>query len=495
MQIAYQHANDSVPTPSVEEPGVPGRARRARAVGDRARPRRAPARRPRDARPAARDRARAPASPPQIAAHRSATMVHPRRARRRPTRPTAETTVLARGVDRHPPPPRGRGVRQRDGRTRGAAHEAPTVASGADTGLRPRAAARRPRRRHRLVLRRRPRRARDRARCRATALRRGASRCSRPRASWSSTQRAERPRRRRRARSSGTDPAAGEQASTRARASRCSSRSARSRWPCPTLIGHARGRRARPPSGRLHGGRAERPAVLRRRRRRHRSSPSLGADGDAVAAAPSTPSSATVTLVVSVGAVPMSPARPSATPRGRSRASDLAVDRRASEFSDDVPIGPRRSCATPGDAIRCGPATRSCSRVSKGPDLVEVPERHHRPDASAQAREQLEALGFTCRRTSRLPRGCRRGVGAEPGGRRDAEARLRGHRQLRLSRHADASRASAAHASSAVRDQRRGASVTGHPRVGVSRLSSSSATRNASSSDCMWFRRGSQSDS
>ena len=47
MQIAYQHANDSVPTPSSEEPEGARRARRARALGDGARPRGAPARRPR----------------------------------------------------------------------------------------------------------------------------------------------------------------------------------------------------------------------------------------------------------------------------------------------------------------------------------------------------------------------------------------------------------------------------------------------------------------
>ena len=55
MQIAYQHANDTVPTPSVEEPRRAGRARRARAVGDGARPRRAAPRRLGDARAAARD--------------------------------------------------------------------------------------------------------------------------------------------------------------------------------------------------------------------------------------------------------------------------------------------------------------------------------------------------------------------------------------------------------------------------------------------------------
>ncbi len=83
MQIAFQHANDSVPRPSVQQPRRPRAAGRARALVDREEPRRPPRRRTGDARSVPRDRARTrhPAAGRPRRPHRR----HPRR-RRRPDR-------------------------------------------------------------------------------------------------------------------------------------------------------------------------------------------------------------------------------------------------------------------------------------------------------------------------------------------------------------------------------------------------------------------------
>ena len=162
MQIAYQHANDTVPTPIVEESVRAGRARRARAVGDGPRPRGTPERRPRHARSPARGGARHPrvAHPAPHAGHdgdrgcRDADRCrHGRdhRARRRRRRRTRRSRRRARGIRER----RGRDRAHDDGRS----SPAPRVLD-----LRPRAPAHRARRGHRLVLRRRPRRARDRTR-------------------------------------------------------------------------------------------------------------------------------------------------------------------------------------------------------------------------------------------------------------------------------------------------------------------------------------------
>ena len=143
FQIAHQHATDSVPTPSSEEPRRARRTRRARAVGDRSGPRPAPARRGRDAEPAAGDPKAAaetsPAPPP-----RPCSTPRVMTAPRVPVQPSAETQILAAGL---PTACRRRQARRPSTRTeREAAHQGVLA-------VQPRHAARRARRRHRLVLR------------------------------------------------------------------------------------------------------------------------------------------------------------------------------------------------------------------------------------------------------------------------------------------------------------------------------------------------------
>ena len=162
MQIAYQHANDTVPTPSSKNPSVPAELDELVLWATA----RDPEERPNDAR-VMLERLRE--VEPGIRASRTplrtqATMVIADAAMPIGAA-TAETTVLGgrrcRRTGRSPR--RARAVRRRRGCDRphrdGRTSPAPRVLD-----LRPRAPAHRPRRGHRLVLRRRPRRARDRTR-------------------------------------------------------------------------------------------------------------------------------------------------------------------------------------------------------------------------------------------------------------------------------------------------------------------------------------------
>ena len=116
----------------------------------------------------------------------------------------------------------------------------------------------------------------------------------------------------------------------------------------------------------------------------------LGADG-----APLGPEYAelgAVTLVVSVGAVPDVTGLPVGDAEGALTGVGLAVDRAEPEFSDDVPID-HVIVATPAtDPVR--PGDTIVLTLSKGPDLVELPNVIT-GQTIGQAREQLEALGFT----------------------------------------------------------------------------------------------------
>ena len=160
MQIAYQHANDTVPTPSTKNPKVPAELDElvlwATARDPEERPRDARG----DARAAARDRVARSRPPLPHAA--TIAIAQPRwrcRRRRCRDRPTTRRRCSARAGSA-PPPRRPRHPTATDATTR----RSRDGRRAARRGLWLFAlvlAARRPRRRRRLVLRRRPRRARD----------------------------------------------------------------------------------------------------------------------------------------------------------------------------------------------------------------------------------------------------------------------------------------------------------------------------------------------
>jgi serine/threonine-protein kinase len=77
---------------------------------------------------------------------------------------------------------------------------------------------------------------------------------------------------------------------------------------------------------------------------------------------------------------------------------NLAVDYAEAEFSDDVPLDHVISATPATDPVR--PGDTVVLTLSKGEDLVEVPNVIT-GGTIAQAREQLEALGFTV--TSNVP--------------------------------------------------------------------------------------------
>jgi eukaryotic-like serine/threonine-protein kinase len=122
----------------------------------------------------------------------------------------------------------------------------------------------------------------------------------------------------------------------------------------------------------------------------------LGADGNPLGA--EYPEGGAVTLVVSVGAVPAVSGMPAADAEAALAGVNLAVDYAEAEFSDDVPLDHVISAAPTTDPVR--PGDTVVLTLSKGEDLVEVPNVIT-GGTIAQAREQLEALGFTV--TSNVP--------------------------------------------------------------------------------------------
>ena len=493
MQIAYQHANDTVPTPSSKNPCVPAELDELVLWATARDPDERPARRPRDARPAARGRA-ATSGRPRPLTRTQATMVlagaATAAARPPPRPPCSEPAASPRGTARHRRP----------------RHPSTTAAS--DTSALRATADRRKRRGYwlfALVLLLTglaagtgwyfgagPGALADRARDRDAAPRQTPRRCSRTRASG------RRP-------PSGNDPVVpqgqvvghrprGRRAGAHAaRRSRCSSRSARRSSPVPDVIGQPEAD-ARDGARRLHGGRAEPPAVLAPMSPPGSVIAVLGADGAPLGA--EYPELGAVTLVVSVGAVPRCRrACRSATPRRRSTGVGLAVDRAERRVQRRRADRPRHR-GDAGRPIRCDPATRSCSRSRRAPTSsscrTSSPARPSGRRASSSRRSGSRS-SRTARPSSRAPSWRRVQT---PGGRRAAQARLRGHRQLRLSA---VQRRRCRRGGAAASVDRTRASGAGHPSpdtpASAQRAASSSATRNASSSDCMWFRRGSQSDS
>ena len=122
----------------------------------------------------------------------------------------------------------------------------------------------------------------------------------------------------------------------------------------------------------------------------------LGADGNPLGA--EYPELGAVTLVVSVGAVPDVTGLPVAEAEAAITGAGLAVGRAEPEFSDEVPLDHVIAATPATDPVR--PGDTIVLTVSKGEDLIEVPNVIT-GQTIAQAREQLEALGFTV--TSNVP--------------------------------------------------------------------------------------------
>lgn len=116
----------------------------------------------------------------------------------------------------------------------------------------------------------------------------------------------------------------------------------------------------------------------------------LGADGNPLGA--EYPELGDITLVVSVGAVPDVTGLPVAEAEAAITGAGLAVGRAEPEFSDEVPLDHVIAATPATDPVR--PGDTIVLTVSKGEDLVEVPNVIT-GQTIAQAREQLEALGFT----------------------------------------------------------------------------------------------------
>ena len=122
----------------------------------------------------------------------------------------------------------------------------------------------------------------------------------------------------------------------------------------------------------------------------------LGADGNPV---PETyPELGDLTLVVSLGPVPDVTGLPVADAEAAISGAELVVGYADPEFSDDVPADHVISATPATDPVR--PGDTIVLTVSKGPDLIEVPNVIT-GQTIAQARQQLEALGFTV--TSNVP--------------------------------------------------------------------------------------------
>ncbi len=122
----------------------------------------------------------------------------------------------------------------------------------------------------------------------------------------------------------------------------------------------------------------------------------LGADGNPVGA--EYPELGDLTLVVSVGAIPDVTGMPVADAEAAITGAGLVVDTADPEFNDEVPADHVISWAPATDPVR--PGDTIVITVSKGPDLIEVPNVIT-GQTVASARQQLEALGFTV--TSNVP--------------------------------------------------------------------------------------------
>ncbi|TYL51096.1 Stk1 family PASTA domain-containing Ser/Thr kinase [Agromyces mariniharenae] len=124
----------------------------------------------------------------------------------------------------------------------------------------------------------------------------------------------------------------------------------------------------------------------------------LGAEGNAVAAGDPYPELGDLSIVVSVGPIPDVTGMPVAEAEAAITGAQLVVGTAEPEFDDEVPADHVISWAPATDPVR--PGDTIVITVSKGPDLVEVPNVIT-GQTVAQARQQLEALGFSV--TSNVP--------------------------------------------------------------------------------------------
>lgn len=118
----------------------------------------------------------------------------------------------------------------------------------------------------------------------------------------------------------------------------------------------------------------------------------LGADGNPVAAGTDYPELAGLTLVVSVGEIPAVEGLPVGEAQGALQTAGVVVDFADPEFHDEIPVDHVITASYTNDPMH--PGDTVVLTLSKGPDLVEVPNVVT-GQTILQAREQLEELGFT----------------------------------------------------------------------------------------------------
>ncbi|HEX6365068.1 MAG TPA: PASTA domain-containing protein, partial [Agromyces sp.] len=117
----------------------------------------------------------------------------------------------------------------------------------------------------------------------------------------------------------------------------------------------------------------------------------LGADGNAVEAGADYPELGNLTLVVSVGPIPAVEGLPVGDAQVALEDAGLVVGFADPEFHDEVPVDHVITATYTTDPMH--PGDTVVLTVSKGPDLVAVPNVIT-GQTIAQAREQLQALGF-----------------------------------------------------------------------------------------------------
>ncbi|HET8779214.1 MAG TPA: Stk1 family PASTA domain-containing Ser/Thr kinase [Agromyces sp.] len=117
----------------------------------------------------------------------------------------------------------------------------------------------------------------------------------------------------------------------------------------------------------------------------------LGADGNAVEAGADYPELGNLTLVVSVGPIPAVEGLPVGDAQAALEDAGLVVGFADPEFHDEVPVDHVITATYTTDPMH--PGDTVVLTVSKGPDLVAVPNVIT-GQTIAQAREQLQALGF-----------------------------------------------------------------------------------------------------
>jgi eukaryotic-like serine/threonine-protein kinase len=118
----------------------------------------------------------------------------------------------------------------------------------------------------------------------------------------------------------------------------------------------------------------------------------LGTDNNPVAAGADYPEFAGLTLVVSVGEIPAVEGLPVGEAQGALQTAGVVVDFADPEFHDEVPVDHVITASYTSDPMH--PGDTVVLTLSKGPDLVEVPNVVT-GQTILQAREQLEELGFT----------------------------------------------------------------------------------------------------